>query len=254
MDKKKLLNWIAAQPEAQRLAARQLLDALVRAARSGTGSCTLFMDPEALKNAESVTAHFPDVQTEALPEGAERRVICIQTPRDAAEITVLAIDGDDELRHRDILGAVLATGVVRDRVGDIRTDGNRAEIMVKDSVAGFLAESLRQIGRQSVRVTDTFRREFLIAQDEGELSRIVVASVRLDAVTAAVTHLARQKAQQKIRKGDVKKNHTVCTDAAQALAAGDLLSIRGYGRYRIVVQEGTTRKGNLFFTVSHSKS
>lgn len=257
MDRKKLLDWISSQSEENRLTCRRILDALLRAQRDGTGACTLFLSPEQKRAAESVLAHFPQIRTRFYPEDTERQVLCLtggpEDPTEHLDLKLLQIAGDGALSHRHILGAVMATGIERDRVGDIRTEDTIAQMLVKDSVAGYLCEALRQIGRQRVRLSIAGTLAFTIREQQGETERIIVSSPRMDAVVAAVTRQARNKAQTLIRQGRIKRNHTVETDAKKTLSVGDVLSVRGYGRYTLLSEEGPTRKGNCVFTVSHTK-
>ena len=52
--------------------------------------------------------------------------------------------------HRDYLGAVLALGVARERIGDIRIMGDRAWVFCMPEVAPLLLE-LDRVGRYTVR-------------------------------------------------------------------------------------------------------
>lgn len=221
------------------------------------GACTLFLSPEEMRCADSIRSWFPALETVCVPKTGERKILCTAPkgadPGKYADVVRLALYGSEPLTHRSILGSVMATGVQRDRLGDIRTADAYAEMLVKQSVADFLAETLQQVGRQTVRVERTDRAGFTLEDAPGTLLRIVIASPRLDAVIAAVTKLARSKAQEKIRRGDVKRNHMTEYDVKRVLEIGDVLSVRGYGRYHVLSQEGTTKKGNLVFTVSQNK-
>lgn len=257
MDKKKLLDWISAQPEEHRITCRQILDLFARSRRDRTSLCTQFLTPEEIGYAKSLAAHFPDLETVYLPEDAERQLLCVtasdQPVRPESEISILRIEADDTLAHRHILGSVLATGIVRDRIGDIRIQDNTAEIMVRTSVAGLLLDTLGRIGRQPVTVSRRESGVFSIAEKEGETRRVIVPSTRLDAVIAAITNQSRSRAQAMIRRGEIKRNHTVVYDLKRSTDPGDVLSVRGFGRYTFLSQEGLTKKGNLVLTVSHTK-
>lgn len=257
MDRKKLLEWISHQPQDTRLACRQVLDVLFRVERDRIDSCTSFLTPDIAKQTEALTAHFPALTTTLFPIGCERTLLCIGTddldPEQIADVTVLRIESRKPLSHRDILGAVLSTGITRDRTGDIRLSDDTAEIMVKESVASFLTDSLGKIANETVRTTDLRSQQFSIEERAPEEKKIIVSSMRLDAVTAALMPASRDKAQQKIRKGEVKANHLVQYNPTTILKTGDVLSLRGFGRFEIASEEGLTKKGNFVVRIYHKQ-
>jgi RNA-binding protein YlmH len=69
--------------------------------------------------------------------------------------------------------------------------------------------------------------------------------MRLDAVAAAGFSLGRAEAQELIRRGLVKLNHLPEERTDARVGAGDLISIRGYGRLRVDEEQGLTKKGRL---------
>ncbi len=257
MDKSKLLDWIARQPQDSRNACRQLLDSLNRVERGAASACTLFLSPEVAQAVPSLVAHFPQLYTALLPEGCERRILCIShEPIDSdseVDITVLEIHFDEPIQHKDILGATLATGMNRDRMGDIRIGERRAEMMVKSGMADFLIDTLGQIGRTPVRVANRHMATFSLSEGEAEVLRVIVSSERLDAVVAQLTHTSREKAQTRIRRGEVKLNHLVDYQTSRLMQPGDTLSIRGFGRYNYRSVDGATKKGNRVLLIEHKK-
>ena len=87
--------------------------------------------------------------------------------------------------------------------------------------------------------------EILLREPEGTQLRATVSSERLDAVLAAGLKLSRSEAQRLIEAGLVKRNHAPELRGDVHLEEGDLLSVRGYGRMKILEFEGRTRKGRL---------
>ena len=74
---------------------------------------------------------------------------------------------------------------------------------------------------------------------------LIVASFRLDAFVAAITKLSRNQALLLIRDGKVSLNHRVLEDGSKGINSGDILSIRGYGRYIFFAEGGRTGSGRL---------
>ena len=56
----------------------------------------------------------------------------------------------DDLRHRDFLGSLMALGIRRDTLGDILTGKGRTVIFVRDDIVPFLLSDVDKIGRVGV--------------------------------------------------------------------------------------------------------
>jgi RNA-binding protein YlmH len=85
------------------------------------------------------------------------------------------------------------------------------------------------------------------AQKETKL--INVASSRLDAVIAEVFSLSREDAQRLIEGGAVLVDTGVNENKADLLKGGELIAVRGEGKFRYLGEEKTSRKGRLFVQV-----
>ena len=148
------------------------------------------------------------------------------------------------LSHRDVLGALLGTGIRRDKVGDIVCTAGRAIVLADEELAPFLAESVTKIGNEGVRAEYPYdapieaEREFRELQD-------TVASPRLDAVVHAALRVSREEAARRIVAGTVSRNHFPALSVSDTVCEGDILSIRGAGRFRVKQIGPPTKKGRL---------
>ena len=117
--------------------------------------------------------------------------------------------------HRDYLGALLALGVRREWVGDIRIRGAEAWVFCLPSVVKTLAE-LDRAGRYTVRGEKIALADVPEEEVKTETVSFTVQSLRLDAVTAGLFHVSRTTAAELIRLGSVSLNYVPClhTDAA----------------------------------------
>ncbi len=149
-----------------------------------------------------------------------------------------------EITHRDVLGALLAAGIRRDKLGDIVCEPGRAIVLADEDMASFLADTVTKIGREGVRAEYPFngpisvRREVRTWQD-------TVPSPRLDAVLHAALRVSREEAVRRLAAGAVSLNHMPVQAGAATVAEGDLLSVRGAGRFRVAQLGPTTKKGRL---------
>ena len=76
-----------------------------------------------------------------------------------------------------------------------------------------------------------------------------VASLRLDAVTAVALKSSRSQCLEYIRAGNVYINGRNSTENAKEIKDGDILTVRGFGKYLIETSENTTRKGRYHIIV-----
>lgn len=238
----------------QDLEVRRLRELALRACYAGEVACTRFLEPpverEALSaaNAAGVRACFwggyPD---------AERRIAAFYADEMPAEadfpIACLELRWNPKYAspgHRDLLGAVMGLGLSRDATGDIApgAEEGRAYLFVHRDVADYIRANLESAGRAALKV-ENMDAPPVLREPEGTQLRATVSSERLDAVLAAGLKLSRGEAQRLIESGLVKRNHAPELRGDVHLEEGDLLSVRGYGRMKILEFEGRTRKGRL---------
>lgn len=179
-------------------------------------------------------------------EGAERQRMLLMPDEwypvsNDFDVVCLRIEVDDgELRHKDMLGSVLGLGIHRKTLGDMAIMERRQGYMfVTEAMARFLKEELRQVGRAPVSVS-VATETLVIPPPQYEDKQIFVASLRLDAVVAGACNLSRSKAQELVERGHVSLNFAEAT-VKDDVAIGDSLSVRGFGRVKVVDTLGTTK-------------
>lgn len=150
-----------------------------------------------------------------------------------------------ELSHRDYLGSVLGLGIERNKTGDILIEKNKAFVFLADSIASFVCDNLKKIGSRGVKVKMEAIDDITLPERKFLEFSTVCASLRLDAVVGAAANLARAKASNMIEAGLVKLNHRQQDKPAAGVAVGDLISIRGYGRFILSEAGNETRKGRI---------
>ncbi|MGI6182852.1 MAG: YlmH/Sll1252 family protein [Candidatus Fimadaptatus sp.] len=230
-----------------------LADCARRAGRTGRIMFSNFLDPaEAGLAQQAAAAERVPVQLFGGYEDAERTVAAfgwtdgeeIQWP-----IAVMEAAWDGRFascQHRDILGSLMALGVDRECFGDIVIDEahSRALLFALERMEDMLKGSWDSAGRAALRV----RRLYDIGElppPQGELRRITVQSPRLDAVLAAALSLSRAEAQQVVRSGRVRVSFVECTAIDRQLQPGDVVSARGLGRFKLIEEQGRTRRDRL---------
>ena len=74
-------------------------------------------------------------------------------------------------------------------------------------------------------------------------------SNRLDAIVCRVFNLSRETAQTLIADQLVKINGEIIAKSMRPLQQGDVVSVRGHGKFRFVGESGQSRKGKTYFMV-----
>ena len=152
---------------------------------------------------------------------------------------------EDALSHRDFLGSLMALKIKREMVGDILPEPGRCVLFLGEAAAPLVFSELKKIGRVGVKLFPGIIGELppgkTLVPVEG-----TVSSLRLDAVTAMVTGLSREKAQALIRSGEVTINYAAEQSVSAPLAPEDILRIRGYGKFLITGEMRTTKKDRIY--------
>ncbi|EFJ32012.1 hypothetical protein SELMODRAFT_86884, partial [Selaginella moellendorffii] len=165
-------------------------------------------------------------------------------------VSALSVSGKfvhDAANHGDFLGAVLGTGIVREKVGDIIVldCSQGAQILVVPELVEYLIASLKQAsGRIRLQCKEIPLAEIEIHKPRVKALKSVEASLRLDAVASAGFKLSRSKLADLISKGDVRLNWKEATKSNTSLKSGDVISLAGKGRLQIGEIE-TTKKGKF---------
>ena len=133
-------------------------------------------------------------------EGSERSIAVFLSEEDAEEeskewgaVLIRAVRFKayfGEPGHRDYLGALLASGVVRDRLGDILINGAETTVFCLPGICGHLL-TVDRIGRVSVKAEEIPLDQVQVPKREYRKRNFSVMSMRLDAVAAGMFNLSR---------------------------------------------------------------
>lgn len=152
--------------------------------------------------------------------------------------------GQSDLSHRDYLGSILGLGIDRGKLGDILVSEDAAVCFAAAEIAPYICAALEQVSKTAVIAEEAEAAEAIPAR-QTEKRRITVASLRLDAVAGEVFHIARGKAQSLIGAEKAAVNWNIMTNVSHQLKEGDLVSLRGYGRFRVGEIGGKTKKDRI---------
>jgi len=231
---------------------KRLLELAKRARFAAEAQFTRFLEPDKTAFARhAARENGVEVTFWGGHEDAERVVAAFsrdgEVPKEDFPVSVMRVNYNAKyasVGHRDLMGALMALGLVREAFGDLAAEEGRALFAVENDVADYVTANFESAGRASVKCVFAEPDEAW-PEPEGVRFRETVPSVRMDAVLAAGYDLSRQQAQNLIRSGAVKRNHVEDIHTDRAMEDGDLLSVRGYGRLKLEQVVGETRKGRV---------
>ena len=184
--------------------------------------------------------------------GAERKLLCLE-PAGACGAppiccVILRCPGGEAPAHKDYLGALLGLGLERDCVGDILLDPAApgvAYAFLLERAAALVCAELASVGRFAARA-EPFQGPVPVQPTRRELKTATVASLRADAVLAAMLHTSRGQAEELIRGGRVEICHLPVSSGHAPVYEGDIFTVRGVGRFQLESLGGKSRKDRLF--------
>lgn len=166
----------------------------------------------------------------------EMKAISIQLPNDLR----------GQYQHRDYLSGLMKLGIKREKVGDILVRENGADILVQSDILSYLLTNVPQLTRfQKAEIFSKEISELEVVQVRLQKMVILIPQLRIDAVISELLHVSRTKANEIIAQERVIVNYEVKTKNASMLQAGDLLTVRGKGKFKIGEVMSQTSKGKL---------
>lgn len=184
---------------------------------------------------------------------AERVQVCFHPAWAEAEFTAVWLEirwaaRFAKVSHSDLLGSLMALGMDRSFFGDLIALEDRAYLLALPEAAKRLPSEWDKAGNVPLKIT-LLDEAPVFEPPHGEEMRDTVASLRLDSVLASGMRTSRAKAAEMIRAGLVSVEHMPEERIDRVLAAGQLLSVRGFGRIRLTGVGDRTRKDRLPVTL-----
>lgn len=207
----------------------------------------------------NIKSEFPRIQT-ALYGGytdSERKIICFYDehsfskpdfPIDCINIKPIHAKFSDDLTHRDFLGALTHLGLDRSKLGDILIDQNQCNLFCNNRISQFIIDNLFIIKHTNVSC------EIVDFKDTNYAPKFIsitgtVASVRLDAILSVALKTSRSSLSGLITGGKVYVNSKLILSGSYVLKEGDIVSVRGHGKFIYKEVNNQTKKGRFYITL-----
>ena len=189
-------------------------------------------------------------------EGASRRIYGVFPEWQEAEAEEFPVSCvritfkfGTKLTHRDYLGSILGLGLERYKTGDIIVLDDGAYVFGCSDIAEYIVSTLDKIGRRGVKCRLCGADEIELPPQEFEVIDCVAASPRLDAVISAMLGISRKDSARLVNEERVTVNHRLRTDMSKQISEGDVLSVRGFGRFIFEKAGNNTRSGRIHIRV-----
>lgn len=186
---------------------------------------------------------YPDKITEELARKNHPKIISI------IKIT-LPIELEETIDHRGYLSAIIKLGIDRKKVGDISVKPRGAQIIIKNEIQKYLMQNLGELTRFSSADIET---EEITSLQPIESAKVeyteIVASLRLDNIVASLARTSRAKAVTYLEQERVLLNFKTETKSSKQVKVGDIITIRGKGRFEFKEISGNTKKGRYIIKI-----
>ena len=252
-DKEKLLSHL--HEDEERFLADKALDKVELVLNRHKKQATNFLNPYQRKIIKDIIVQISDInfREEGGYNKAERKRINIFPDYLFPDhvpytIKILKIQGNfsfQRVQHRDFLGALLSLGIKREMIGDILVLKNFAQIIVAEEIKSFVVHNLKTVHEVPVEITEIKREDIILPVDKSKDIKATVPSYRLDAVASAGFGDSRSKISREIENEKVKLNWKPENNPAAEVKVGDLISIKGRGRVKIVAENGLSNRGRI---------
>lgn len=216
-----------------------------------TSKLTDFLDPRQVVIVESIIGSSGEVKVafEGGP-GSERKRALIYPSYMEPELTdfnlqLLQVEYPSKfvtIEHKHMLGSLMGLGIKREKFGDILFSGDQIQIVVAKEIAAFFTMNFKQVGKATISVNEIDWENYSASEEQWRERFATLSSLRLDVVIAGAMAVSRQKAQLFIQGGKVKVNFRVIEQTSFDCAEGDMISVRGFGRFKVGEIEGKTKK------------
>lgn len=155
------------------------------------------------------------------------------------------------LTHQKILGTLMSLGMKRDIFGDILEKEDIWQFFVEASMKDYLSTQIEKIGKVNVMLEELPLADAILTHIDWVEKAITVSSLRLDVLIAASHNISRQKAKQLVQGGLVRVNWKTIENADFLCVAEDIISVRGYGRIKLMETNGKSKKDKDKITIGY---
>ncbi|SHJ66916.1 RNA-binding protein YlmH, contains S4-like domain [Hathewaya proteolytica DSM 3090] len=184
-------------------------------------------------------------------EGCERKlcvlsednIISIELPIHILKITNKS--KFSQLCHRDYLGALMSLDIKREKFADLIVKHDCAYVPVMKEFSQYIKDNLNKISNSPCDISILEVHDEDIPRPEFEKINAIITSMRIDCVLSSIINKSRAVAVQYLDKGNVLVNYIGEHRKERLVDMGDIITVRGYGKYKIADIIGKTQKDRI---------
>lgn len=210
-------------------------------------SCPGFADfcsPLEIEKIRNLMNSFQGFMFVSKIKNSERLIPSMNSEYTDIPTDIIAVDelDSDSATHRDILGSLMSLGIKRCKIGDIVIK-ERAYFEIKNEITPYILSNLLKIKNKNVKPY-IYKGEIEKTYNFSELF-LTVSSLRADCIIGSIAKLSRENAKEYILSGNLSINSKIMDNPSKQISEGDILSLKGYGKYIFPEILGNTKKDRL---------
>ena len=169
-------------------------------------------------------------------------------------IIKIKLPNEISYEHREFLSGIMKLGVKREKFGDIIVLEDGAEIICLSEISEYLKNNLQGLTRfKKSKISIKDMNDLTMKENEFENIKIIVSSNRLDSFVSELAKCSRSKASEIIKEGRVFVNSINEFKDSKKVNIGDIITIRGKGKFIFESVEKETRSGNNLLNINKYK-
>lgn len=188
------------------------------------------------------------VESNGVFDDSERRMISFNnmynTPFPMKLLKIKNTSKFNNITHRDYLGAILAIGIERNKIGDLLVKDNFCYVPVHEDIESFLICNIDKIGKASCKL-ETLDKYESLPQFNFIEEVILVSSLRIDGLVSKLANVSRAKAQLMVEQGKVLVDYVKIKDKSYEVKMDERITIRGIGKFILGDMVGLSKSERL---------
>ena len=146
-------------------------------------------------------------------------------------ISLLEIESNNILNHKDILGSLFSHNISIYKYGDIIITG-KYYLPVLDSIKPYILSNITSIGKFNIKIKEVDINTISNYHYEYDVLDILVSSLRIDNIVSTLVNSSRSNTEELFKDKFVFVNYEPILKKTHTIKEGDIIGIRKNGKYR----------------------
>lgn len=188
--------------------------------------------------------------TNGIFKDADRRMISFSSYEEPIiyPINLLKISNNSKFctpAHKDYLGAIMSLGIKREKLGDLIIRDKICYAPVCSDISNYIINNLNNISNCPCDVSEYDYTSQELPERKFLEKVIISTSLRLDGMVSAICNVSRNNSVELISSGKILVNYFQGLKKDKVIKSNDIITIRGYGKFKVAEIIGSTHKDRL---------